>query len=178
MGNIRQAIVRLEGLPRKEDHMNIRTLKQAWWHGRVARSLSVTALATVPLAASAASVAAKPPPEPRHPGGQRAFNAGNACADAQGYIFWRYGEITLDNVELRNHPRGEEKEKSTRHHLYLKWEDEDGKHNKLVTSVGAGGANTLEFDRKEYRTSGMPRKALASVCSTNCKGKWKCGRPG
>jgi hypothetical protein len=178
MGNIRKAIVRAEGLLSELDHMKIHALKKAWWHRRVARRLSATALATVLLATTAASVAAKPPPEPRHPGGQRAFNAGNACADAQGYIFWRYGEISLWNVELRNHPRGKDEGKSTRHHLYLKWEDEDGKHNKLVTSVGAGGANTLEFDRKEYRTSGMPKKALATVCTKNCKGKWDCGRPG
>ena len=55
MGNIRQAIVRLEGPPRKGDHMNIRTLKQAWWHGRVACSLAATALATVVLAATVVS---------------------------------------------------------------------------------------------------------------------------
>ena len=153
--------------------MNRRPLKQAWWQGRVAHGLSATALATVLLAATAASVAAMPPPEPRHPGaGRRAFNAGNACGDAQGSIEWQYGRVTI-NPRLRDFGNAR-----SQTHLYLSWQDEKGKHNEEVATISGEKGGDIDVGEVPYQTSGMPHKALATVCSNNCKGGWKCGRPG
>jgi len=156
MGNIRQAIVRPEGLPREEDHMNRRTVKQAWWPGRVARGLGLSAM--VMAIALIAALAA----EARARSGSRDINLKDkSWGIAVGAIVWDIGHI---NVAGGMHAG---KKNAS---LWLYWEAVDGPHNELIQSAERG--RQVNF-RREFSFIGGPSKITLTLCDRT-KGKG-CG---